>query len=82
MSKDKLIELCKYLEGTCESLYAALDRFHIKEEDLTTEDYEIIDEHVFLCEDCNWWGNTSDAYGTQELICEDCQIARESEKLE
>lgn len=47
--------------------------YGITEDDLTEEDLEHIDEHIFLCTNCMWWFTLDDQYEhDDELICGNC----------
>lgn len=42
-------------------------------EDLTTEDHDVIDNNIFLCETCGWWCEISERSENDEENCNDCK---------
>jgi len=46
--------LINELNGTCESILSMLPD-GMEEEDLTEQDTQEIDDHIFCCEGCGWW---------------------------
>jgi len=81
-------DVIDYLQGTCgNNIDFALGKDGILNEDftpkypdmtindLTVDDYNAIDNQIFLCENCGWWCGTDEANEhPQGLgdICDDC----------
>lgn len=66
------------LQGTCgDSIQSALDFYYpeMQEDDLTGVDHQDIDNQIFLCEQCGWWCETSEAHENTDGggdLCDDC----------
>ena len=76
--REKLInELAEHLMGTCQSLAEGCETFEIDEDDLTSEDYQIIDNITQVCNDCGWWCEVADlTVYEDEQMCYDCKGER------
>lgn len=63
------------LSGTTMTLQNVLDDYGKQEDDLTNEDRQTIDAHIFNCGCCNWWCEVSEQNedpDTFEPLCDDC----------
>lgn len=75
------------LQGTCmNGIGDALDELYpgMNEEDLTSQDYDAIDQSLFECSSCGWWCETSesntDPYSEDsDQYCDDCYEAKNEE---
>lgn len=78
-------DIVQHLQGTCTNTIESSfgengilnDDFtpkypNMTEDDLTQEDYNYIDNFIFLCESCVWWCETSEADEEIESTCQDC----------
>lgn len=66
-------KLAETLEGTCLSLCSACEHCGFSDEDLSHANRTELDEKVFECACCGWWGAASDANECRgDLICSDC----------
>ena len=70
---DRWNQLIYDLQGTCNNLDSFLERNNA--EDLI--DYlpflEYLDNHIFLCDGCGWWCETSEMAVTETVcICDNC----------
>lgn len=64
--------LTEYLQGTCKSLDEGLDNLYpgMTQDDLTPEDFDEIDNEIFLCDNCGWWCEISEQ--DDNGFCLDC----------
>jgi hypothetical protein len=71
-------KLASILQGTCMSLDGGLqdllDDGNADEDILSTQHRSELDNLVFLCPQCGWWCETSEANesDTGEDLCDDC----------
>lgn len=77
-------QIIESLQGTCSNTLAtAIDQHYpgMLEEDLTERDNDIIDNTIFLCDNCGWWCETSEAHESNSGcdICDDCKSEEEGE---
>lgn len=66
-------KIVETLQGTCmETLESAIQTHYpdMDEDDLTSDDYDYIDNEVFRCECCGWWCESSEQTETNE--CRGC----------
>lgn len=63
------------LQGTTDSISDHLPD-GMEEEDLTSDDYNAIDNEIFLCAECGWWCEISEASESDggEEVCLDCRV--------
>lgn len=83
MEKD-IDGLISYLQGTCGTLDNACEQFGFTWDDLTSEDFDKIDNEIFLCPICGWWCENCERTSNNisldsEDICEDCHESGEEE---
>lgn len=52
--------IAENLEGSCQSLDAALDRENLTQGSLEQEDRDQLDDMVFCCDGCGWWHGTDE----------------------
>lgn len=67
--------IAEYLQGTCGTLADAVESHYegMTEDDLTSEDFDAIDNIVFLCEECGWWCEVSEYSDIDDSEkCRDC----------
>lgn len=65
-------ELIETLQGSCDTLDAALPD-GMEFIDLTKDDHDRIDSEIFLCEQCGWWCEQSEANESDGGdVCQDC----------
>jgi len=67
-----------HLQGTCtETLTNTIEMFYpdMKEDDLTEEDHNDIDNQIFNCENCGWWCEAHEQ--SENGYCEDCSEVEE-----
>lgn len=77
MDRNKLMEIIEYLRGTCQSADEVFEKFDTNFDDITLEEARVIDEHIFCCDACGWWCETSEMSEdwedyADEPVCEDC----------
>lgn len=65
------------LQGQCMlSLNDAIEEEYpeMTEDDLTPEDHNAIDNEIFLCDECGWWCEISEATDieSEDGKCKDC----------
>lgn len=70
-------ELIEAVNGTCNTIDDHLPE-GMEFEDLTGEDHDVIDNEIFLCNECGWWCEVHEAHETDDGddICDDCHEAR------
>lgn len=78
----QLQAIIEYLQGTCLTLQDAVETItesEYNEDDLTTEQHDFIANEIFLCDDCGWWCEVSEAaeHEDSDQICEDCAETRD-----
>lgn len=68
-----IAQLVEDLQGTCGNISDHLPEGMV-EEDLTDDDHNYIDNEIFLCEQCGWWCETSEASEQEEYegYCNGC----------
>lgn len=62
------------LMGTCKTVEEVCNEYGLEERDLAAEDFDEIDNSIFLCADCGWWydlGEQGECDG-DDTICEKC----------
>ncbi len=61
------------LQGSCQSLDNALPE-GMEYEDLSSEDFDSIDNEIFKCTTCDWWCEIADQFEDEngEMVCSDC----------
>lgn len=66
-------KLVEDLQGTCNNLSDALPE-GMEEDDLTEDDHDYIDNEIFLCDECGWWCESSEANENEDCagLCADC----------
>jgi hypothetical protein len=65
-------KLIEHLQGTCLSLEQACEQLGIEVDDVDTE---ALDNELFLCAQCDWWCEISEASDDPDWngdLCEDC----------
>lgn len=74
-----IYEVIESLQGTCTSSLAQKceELFPgTEEDDLTDEDYAAVDDEIFVCAQCGWRCETSEAHEHPEDgdgdVCDDC----------
>lgn len=70
---EKEIDIDRIIEdllGTCKSLVSVLDSYGLTEDDLSDKERFLMDNEIFLCDECGWWMEISQC--TEDGICEDC----------
>lgn len=72
IDRDLLNTIIRYLQGTCNTLDDACETHGIEFIELTHQDFDIIDNEIFHCEQCGWWCEVSERAEDSEL-CEDCE---------
>ena len=76
MGKIDITALIEYLQGSCKSLQEgirAISDEEFTEDDLTSADYEEIDNEIFECIECGWWHEVGDmSEDADENICIEC----------
>ncbi len=77
ISNEEVQEAIDILQGTCDTLDGAIQETtgndELGEDDLTSEQHNLIDNQIFLCTECNWWCEISEqAEDDNEPICQDC----------
>ena len=72
-------EIIDALQGTCDTLSGAVQEVtgndDLDDMSLSTEQHEAIDNQIFLCDECNWWCEISEANENPQGggdICDDC----------
>jgi len=62
------------LQGTTDSISDHLPE-GMDEGDLTSNDYDAIDNEIFLCAECGWWCEISEAAESDDggEMCRDCR---------
>ncbi len=76
LTKTQLEELAEGLNGTCNSLDEAInimnqsEDLQIKEDDLSPEDFDVIEEITQRCDICSWWVDTESLNEDNE--CSNC----------
>jgi hypothetical protein len=75
VSKEQLSVLIDHLQGTCKGLSDACEDLGFKYNDLTMEQLEEIDNHLFQCDHCGWWYEISEQSDleTDDNMCKDCE---------
>jgi hypothetical protein len=72
-------QLIDDLQGTCTSINDHLPE-GMDDMDLTSEDHDVIDNQIFLCETCGWWCEISEQ--DEDGNCQDCHEASEEDEDE
>lgn len=80
ITDEQVQKIIEDLQGTCKSLtdavIAVTDNPLIDERHLTIEQHHMIDQQIFLCDDCNWWCEISEMSANStdtNQICLDCE---------
>jgi hypothetical protein len=72
---EQIEKLIQYLQGTCMSLDEGISEIlgeNFTSNDLTTDEFEHIDNEIFLCEDCGWWCELIEESEENPRTCIDC----------
>lgn len=83
--KDEILdEIIDFLKGSCVTLNDAIIT-HIDEsydeDDLTFDQLNKIDNEVFLCTECGWWSEISEAIEIcGEYYCHDCKDSEDDKE--
>lgn len=64
-------ELIYDLLGTCSNIEDHLPE-GMEYDDLTTEDLQVIDDQIMLCEQCGWWVELDECFN-EDGYCHDCR---------
>jgi hypothetical protein len=59
--------------GTCQSIQDVMNTIDLEDEDLV--DWGMVDDQIFLCDDCSWWCEMSDM--AEDGVCNDCTMMTE-----
>jgi hypothetical protein len=78
VENNKIEELINDLEGTCQSFSDGCDDLNIKENDLTSNQLDMIDERIFNCSTCGWWFESGEQ--DEDNNCIDCQDDNKEEE--
>lgn len=82
LSAEKIDEIIDYLQGTCKSFDEAVKLIaDVDCSNLSIDSLSEIDQHIFLCDECGWWHDTSesnDYYG--DNLCDSCLDDRVDEE--
>jgi len=68
----RISEIIEYLKGTCESLDSGCHVCGCTFDDLSVEELQELDGEIFMCGECNWWCELSEANGDDGSVCTDC----------
>lgn len=71
-----MLKITETLQGTCDDFDSTLEHFYpeMTKDDLTKDDYDEMDNEIFLCDICGWWYEVSERTENEsgEDCCEDC----------
>jgi len=59
------------LEGTCQRFADVLSTYEIKEDDLSFDELQQLDDSIYCCSNCGWWSESGDQ--DEDGNCSDCQ---------
>jgi len=74
MQTDLWDQVIQSLQGTCDTLYSALEYYEVQHLEDNLEFLQYLDSQIFLCDDCGWWCEISEESGESDtdLVCYDC----------
>lgn len=71
------------LQGTCDTMQGALDDLYpdMDESELTVEDWQFIENEIFLCATCGWWHEVCEMSEEDEgeQVCSHCSESEDEE---
>jgi len=83
ISDKQIHEITSFLEGTCNSIEQAMDRFDI---DFPVEEVEdrLLDVNLERCPGCDWWVESSELVDSKGdiVVCENCRAYDKDEEDE
>ncbi len=73
------------LQGTGQTLSSCVEEHYpeMSEDDLISDDHDAIDNQIFLCEQCGWWCEQSEANENPDGggdLCNDCHAETDEEE--
>lgn len=72
------------LQGTIGTIQEALDHYYpeMDEDELTTDDHQVLDNEIFECTECGWWCEVSQSTESAdgENVCDECNPEDEEEE--
>ena len=70
IANEVLIAIAQDLEGTCQMIDVVVERHGVDCDDLTTEEFLALDEHIICCSCCGWWVDANEVGDLD--ICSEC----------
>lgn len=75
-----MAEVIDDLLGSCDSLHSVLNSYGFTDDDMTSQNYQRLDEEIFCCDSCGWWCESCEEHEHNgDRVCDDCNEDDEDE---